>query len=127
MTAMSRNADAASLQVRELREHGCCLVPDALPPTVVGAPDTGLTEACVRGPSGQGYFCRAEAKRCGPLLARAAGAEAIVRRPLAPGLAEPLPVPGCGHIQLTMAQPIAAHPDQRALVDARLHTQQVVS
>ena len=94
----------------ELLEQGYCIVRDALPQTVIAALDRDLAQHFARTPFGEGVFYGATTKRFGRLLLRSKHAAAVIRHPLALGVAEAVLAPWCDCIQLNTTQAIGIHP-----------------
>ena len=93
-----------------LLEQGWCVIPDALPPPLIGALDTDLGEDFRETPFCRGGFYGARTKRFGRLLTRSPLAREIVAHPLILAIAARVLEPWCDTIQLNLTQGLALHP-----------------
>ena len=103
----------------ELLEQGYCIIPEALPPTLIGSLDADLEEPFARTPFGQGGFYGTTTKRFGRLLVRSRHAAALVQHRLILCIAETVLRPWCDRIQLNTTQAIAVHPGAPAQLPHR--------
>lgn len=94
----------------ELREHGYCIVRDALPSAAIGALDSDLAPHFERTPFGRGAFYGETTKRFGRLLLRSSRIFDLVAHPLVLPAAEQMLAPWCERIQLNTTQAIGIHP-----------------
>lgn len=94
----------------ELKERGFCIIPGALPVTVLQDLATDLAPVFERTPFCQGDFYGARTKRFGRVLARSAHAATVVQCPAILTLAHQILNPACDRIQLNLTQAIGIHP-----------------
>ncbi|PKP92521.1 MAG: phytanoyl-CoA dioxygenase [Alphaproteobacteria bacterium HGW-Alphaproteobacteria-16] len=119
MNDMIDLAGEIARRTADLAAQGYCIVPDALPPAVVGALDDDLAEHFARTPFGQGPFYGTTTKRFGRLLVRSPHAAALVQHRLILGIVEQVLSPWCDRIQLNTTQAIAVHPGAPAQLPHR--------
>ena len=112
-------ADAVARHTAELAAQGFCIIPDALPPSIVRALDDDLAEDFARTPFGQGSFYGSTTKRFGRLLLRSPQAATLVQHRLVLGIVESVLSPFCDRIQLNTTQAIAVHPGAPAQMPHR--------
>jgi hypothetical protein len=93
-----------------LTRDGYCIIPDAVPETLVRQIDEELQVSFETTPFCEGGFYGARTRRFGRLLARSSLAEQFVRHPLILGITETILGPWCDRIQLNLTQAIALHP-----------------
>jgi ectoine hydroxylase-related dioxygenase (phytanoyl-CoA dioxygenase family) len=110
---------AADIWSDILRHQGYCILPNALPETVIFALDNELAPAFDETPFGQGGFYGETTKRFGRLLARSQYAAALVQNELVLAIVEQILSPFCDRIQLNVAQAIAIHPGAPAQLPHR--------
>lgn len=102
-----------------LLRDGYCIIPDALPETIIAELDDELAPTFARTPFCQGGFYGATTKRFGRLLARSQRMPMLVQHPLITGIAERLLSPWCDTLQLNVTQAIAVHPGAPAQLPHR--------
>lgn len=108
-----------SLHVDQLFDQGWCIIPNALPESIIAALDADLSPAFAATPFSQGPFYGETTKRFGRLLTRSSHAEVLVRHPLITQIASHILTPWCDCIQLNVGQAIAVHPGAPAQVPHR--------
>lgn len=111
--------DAVTRHTAELLAQGFCIIPDALPPDIVGALDADLADDFARTPFGQGSFYGSTTKRFGRLLVRSPVAAALVQQRLILGIVDSVLSPYCDRVQLNTTQAIAVHPGAPAQLPHR--------
>ncbi|QKS00350.1 phytanoyl-CoA dioxygenase family protein [Sphingomonas sp. CL5.1] len=92
-----------------LLRDGYCIIPDALPRSVLGALQADLEPDFRATPLCQGRFYGERTKRFGGLLRRSARASALVLNPTILHMVETVLRPACDRIQLNVAQAIEIH------------------
>jgi ectoine hydroxylase-related dioxygenase (phytanoyl-CoA dioxygenase family) len=112
---------AAEIWSDILRHQGYCILPKALPETLIFALDNELAPAFDQTPFGQGGFYGETTKRFGRLLARSQYAAALVQNELVLAIVERILSPFCDRFQLNVAQAIAIHPGAPAQLPHRDH------
>lgn len=108
-TLQAANASLAQWSA-ELAREGYCIIPDAVPETLIRQLDEELRPDFDATPFCEGGFYGARTKRFGRLLLRSGLADAFVRHPLILGIAEERLAPWCDRVQLNLTQAIALHP-----------------
>lgn len=96
----------------QLRHQGYCIIPDAVPATVIASLDADLDPIFAATPFGQGRFYGFRTKRFGSLLKRSRHAEALVMDPTILAIAQAVLGDACDRIQLNVAQAIEIHPGE---------------
>jgi len=112
-------ADQIRDRSRALLEQGYCIIPNALPSSIIAALDTDFIGEFDATPFGQGHFYGTTTKRFGRLLTRSRHAAALVQHPLIVAIAESVLGPWCDRIQLNTTQAIAIHPGAPAQMPHR--------
>ena len=95
---------------RLLLDRGWCVIPNAVPPQLIEALDTDLSQDFHHTPFCNGGFYGARTKRFGRLLARSPLARQFVQHPLILGITRRVLEPWCDTIQLNLTQALALHP-----------------
>jgi len=111
--------DAIDRCAGQLRRDGYCIVPRALPDTIIAALDDDLAHTFEKTPFCEGGFYGATTKRFGRLLARSPHMAALVQHRLILGVVESILAPWCDCIQLNVTQAIAVHPGAPAQMPHR--------
>ncbi|WP_454885443.1 phytanoyl-CoA dioxygenase family protein [Sphingomonas oryzagri] len=96
----------------QLLDQGYCIIPDAVPATVIASLDADLDPVFAATPFGQGRFYGFRTKRFGSLLKRSRHAEALVMEPTILAMAQAVLGDACDRIQLNVAQAIEIHPGE---------------
>lgn len=107
--SFGRNAGDWSAQ---LLRDGYCIIPDALPRSVLGALQCDLEGDFRATPLSQGRFYGERTKRFGSLLRRSGRASALVMNPTILTMVEAVLGSACDRIQLNVAQAIEIHPGE---------------
>ena len=105
--------------VDTLLAQGYCVVPEALPASIISRLDEDLRSIFAATPFGQGGFYGTTTKRFGRLLVRSVHARTLVQHELILGIVESVLLPWCERIQLNTTQAIAVHPGAPAQVPHR--------
>nr|WP_119035314.1 phytanoyl-CoA dioxygenase family protein [Hephaestia caeni] len=96
----------------QLLRDGYCIIPDALPRSVLGALQRDLDEDFRATPLSQGRFYGERTKRFGSLLRRSGRTSALVMNPTILMMVEAVLGSACDRIQLNVAQAIEIHPGE---------------
>jgi ectoine hydroxylase-related dioxygenase (phytanoyl-CoA dioxygenase family) len=110
---------AADIWTDVVLHQGYCILPKALPASVIAKLDYELTPAFDQTPFGQGGFYGETTKRFGRLLARSQYAAALVQNELVLAIVERILSQFCDCVQLNVAQAIAIHPGAPAQLPHR--------
>ncbi|MCW6536294.1 phytanoyl-CoA dioxygenase family protein [Sphingomonas lycopersici] len=114
--------DAIALRKTEdLLRDGWCIVPNALPPTIIRALEADLEADFVATPFCRGHFYGERTKRFGSLLRRSARSAALVLNPTILTMVESVLGAACDRIQLNVAQAIEIHPGEAQQFPHRDH------
>lgn len=103
-------ADGPAPWSTQLKNDGYCIIPNAVPASLVGKLDENLRPIFETTPFCQGGFYGSRTKRFGRLLSRSMFAERFVRHPLILAIVEDVLKPWCDSVQLNLSQAIALHP-----------------
>lgn len=113
--------NAAAHWADQLLKHGYCIIPDALPPSLIAALDADLDPVFAATPLSRGRFYGERTKRFGSLLRRSPHAAALALHPVVLAMAEAVLGPSCDRIQLNVAQAIEIHPGEARQLPHRDH------
>ncbi|WP_298670739.1 phytanoyl-CoA dioxygenase family protein [uncultured Sphingomonas sp.] len=119
-TVTSFMSDAAGWSEQLLRE-GYCIIPDALPRSVLGALQADLETDFRATPMCQGRFYGERTKRFGSLLRRSARTSALMLNPTILTMVEAALGGACDRIQLNVAQAIEIYPGEARQLPHRDH------
>src|SRR5665213_1302760 len=104
------NESLAHIPIRELMEHGWCVIPDLVPVEKVQALHANLAERFERTPFCHGDFYGPRTKRFGGLLKRSTHIEAFARHPTILEIADHALLPHCDNYQINLTQALALYP-----------------
>lgn len=113
--------NAAADWAERLLEDGYCIIPDALPPSLIAALDADLDPVFAATPLCRGRFYGERTKRFGSLLRRSPHAATLALHPVVLAMAEAVLGPSCDRIQLNVAQAIEIHPGETRQLPHRDH------
>ncbi|MCW6530693.1 phytanoyl-CoA dioxygenase family protein [Sphingomonas sp. MMSM20] len=121
MNAHSSFDTIALRKTEDLLRDGWCIVPNALPPTIIRALEADLEADFVATPFCWGHFYGERTKRFGSLLRRSARSAALVLNPTILTMVESVLGAACDRIQLNVAQAIEIHPGEAQQFPHRDH------
>lgn len=107
---LQSTAGAVQHYSSQLLEQGWCVIPDAAPPSLIGALDAELADDFENTPFCSGGFYGPRTKRFGRLLTRAPRSREIVQHALILGVSRRVLERWCDTIQLNLTQGLALHP-----------------
>src|SRR3546814_13793991 len=102
----------------QLLREGYCIIPDALPPSIIAKLEADLDPVFEATPFGKGRFYGERTKRFGSLLKRSDHASSLVLNPIIIAMVEKILGPTCDRIQLNVAQAIAIQ-DRKSAVKGK--------
>ena len=118
-SALRSESDPAQFWAGELRAHGYCIIPNMLPPALVGALHDDLKPRFAATPFCEGNFFGSRTKRFGGLLKRSQHAATLVQHPLVMDIAHLILGQHCDHVQLNLTQAIEIWPGEPEQVPHR--------
>lgn len=127
MNALAPRRTSAKEWTRQLLRDGYCIIPDALPASIVTALNTDLDPVFAETPLCRGRFYGEQTKRFGSLLKHSARTSALVMNATVLAMVEEVLGSACDRIQLNVAQAIEIHPGEARQLPHRDHDMWQVS
>ena len=121
MNAFVSSQRSPETWARRLLRDGYCIIPDAVPASVVTALNADLDPAFAATPLCQGRFYGERTKRFGSLLKRSARTSALVMNAMILDMVDVVLGSACDRIQLNVAQAIEIHPGEARQLPHRDH------
>ena len=121
MNARTAVRTSAEGWTEQLLREGYCIIPDALPPSIIAKLEADLDPVFDATPFGKGRFYGERTKRFGSVLKRSDHAPSLVLNPIIIAMVEKILGPTCDRIQLNVAQAIEIHPGEPRQLPHRDH------
>ena len=121
MNALAPCRSTVETWAHRLLCDGYCIIPDALPSSVVTALEADLDPLFAATPLCQGRFYGERTKRFGSLLKHSAHMSALVMNAMITEIVETVLRDACDRIQLNVAQAIEIHPGETRQLPHRDH------